>query len=165
MHVVMVGSGYVGLVSGTCLAEVGHHVTCVDLDEKKISLLKDGTSPIFEPGLENLIRRNMDHERLDFTTDISSVINEADMVFIAVGTPEGEDGSADVRYVKAVADSIGTLANKNLVVVVKSTVPVGTCDLVEETIQKNFRNEMFPSKLRWRQIRSFSKKGTPLATL
>ncbi len=135
MQVVMVGTGYVGLVSGTCLAEVGHNVTCVDLNERKIKLLNDGVSPIFEPGLENVIRRNMDHDRLHFTTDLAAVINLADMVFIAVGTPEGETGAADTKYVQAVAESIGQLANKDLVVVVKSTVPIGTCDLVEKTIK------------------------------
>jgi UDPglucose 6-dehydrogenase len=136
MQVVMVGTGYVGLVSGTCLAEVGHHVTCVDLDENKIKLLCDGCSPIFEPGLENMIQRNIEHERLQFTTSLPESLATADMAFIAVGTPEGEDGSADVTYVKKVAESIGQFAKKDLVVVVKSTVPVGTCDMVEATIQE-----------------------------
>ncbi|MFW7377607.1 MAG: UDP-glucose dehydrogenase family protein [Oligoflexus sp.] len=135
MRIVMIGSGYVGLVSGTCLAEVGHSVTCVDLDDKKIRLLKDGHSPIFEPGLEDMIRRNMEHERLNFSTDLASSLKDAEMAFIAVGTPEGEDGSADVSYVKAVAVSIGQLLDHDLTVVVKSTVPVGTCDMVQETIE------------------------------
>ncbi len=136
MRVVMVGTGYVGLVTGTCLAEVGHDVTCVDLSEEKIRLLKDGVCPIFEPGLENMIRRNAEHERLQFTTDLTAPLAQAEMVFIAVGTPEGEDGSADLKYVKAVAESLGRLISKDMVVVVKSTVPVGTCDIVEDIIDR-----------------------------
>lgn len=134
MRVVMVGSGYVGLVSGACLAEVGHTVTCVDLDEKKIRYLQDGKSPIFEPGLEDMILRNIQHERLAFTTQLKDCLPEAEVAFIAVGTPEGEDGSADVSYVQQVARSIGQIISKDLIVVVKSTVPVGTCDMVEKTI-------------------------------
>ena len=109
MQVVMVGTGYVGLVTGTCLAEIGHNVTCVDLDQEKIKMLKDGKSPIFEPGLDGMIKRNIEHERLAFTTDLASVLGSAEVVFIAVGTPEGEDGSADLGYVKAVATQIGQL--------------------------------------------------------
>lgn len=135
MQVVMIGSGYVGLVSGTCLAEVGHTVTCVDLNEEKIRQLQDGHSPIFEPGLESMIRRNLAHERLSFTTELGEALQEAELVFIAVGTPEGEDGSADVGYVRAAAESIGKLMAKDIIVVVKSTVPVGTCDMVEQTIR------------------------------
>ncbi len=134
MQVVMVGTGYVGLVSGTCLAEVGHNVICVDTDERKIQLLKDGKPPIYEPGLEELIRRNVHHERLQFTTELKAALPKAEIVFIAVGTPEGEDGSADLKYVKAVAQNIGEHMTGNLVVVVKSTVPVGTCDLVDGII-------------------------------
>lgn len=159
MRVVMVGTGYVGLVSGACLSDVGHFVSCVDLDKSKIDLLNDGTSPIYEPGLEGMIRRNMDHDRLSFTTDLSSVIDDADVVFIAVGTPEGEDGSADVRYVEAVARSIGQLARKDLTVVVKSTVPVGTCDLVEATIIKNLQVPASQLKLTVASNPEFLKEG------
>ncbi|SMF21715.1 UDP-glucose dehydrogenase family protein [Pseudobacteriovorax antillogorgiicola] len=159
MRVVMVGTGYVGLVSGTCLSEVGHNVACVDLNEEKIKLLKDGTSPIYEPGLENLIRRNMEHDRLTFTTRISEVLGNADVAFIAVGTPEGEDGSADVRYVEAVAESIGKLVERNLMVVVKSTVPVGTCDLVEETIQKQLAQRQSNVKVTVASNPEFLKEG------
>ena len=159
MRVVMVGTGYVGLVSGTCLAEVGHNVTCVDLNEGKIKLLNDGSSPIYEPGLENLIRRNMEHERLAFTTDLSSVISAADVAFIAVGTPEGEDGSADVRYVEAVAKSIGELASGDLTVVVKSTVPVGTCDLVEKVIQEKLNERKVEHKVIVASNPEFLKEG------
>src|SRR5437870_1093644 len=132
MKVAIVGTGYVGLVTGTCLAEVGHDVTCVDLDQRKIAMLKDAKSPIFEPGLEALIQRNIEHERLHFTTDLKTALVDAPVAFIAVGTPEGEDGSADLRYVKAVAKSIGEAAKGDILVVVKSTVPVGTCDMVEQ---------------------------------
>jgi UDPglucose 6-dehydrogenase len=148
MRVVMVGTGYVGLVTGTCLAEVGHDVSCVDLNVQKISMLKDGACPIFEPGLEGMIRRNIEHERLQFTTELATPLNTADIVFIAVGTPEGEDGSADLSYVKAVARTLGQQLIKDLVVVVKSTVPVGTCDIVEELIEE----ELSKRKVKYRVI-------------
>ncbi|MBF0443199.1 MAG: UDP-glucose/GDP-mannose dehydrogenase family protein [Oligoflexales bacterium] len=135
MRVVMVGTGYVGLVSGTCLADVGHDVICVDLNEKKIDLLCQGISPIFEPGLEEMIQQNMRHERLRFTTDLATALHGAEIVFIAVGTPEGEDGSADLGHVSAVARSLGQHLESDMVVIVKSTVPVGTCDKVENIIR------------------------------
>jgi UDPglucose 6-dehydrogenase len=136
MRITVVGTGYVGLVTGTCLAEVGHTVTCVDLDDRKIKLLLSGKSPIFEPGLEPLIVQNMSHERLFFTTDLEKALKGCDVAFIAVGTPEGEDGSADLKYVRAVAKEIGEKSSGNLLVIVKSTVPVGTCDIVDELIQQ-----------------------------
>lgn len=132
----MIGTGYVGLVSGTCLAEIGHTVTCVDVNEDKISSLNNGISPIYEPGLERLIQRNVEHERLSFTCDISKSVKDVDCVFIAVGTPEGEDGSCDLQYVQAAAKSIGESLQKDTLIVTKSTVPVGTGDLVQETIEK-----------------------------
>jgi len=163
MRVVMVGTGYVGLVTGTCLAEVGHDVTCVDLSEEKIRLLKDGVCPIFEPGLENMIRRNAEHERLQFTTKLAEPLAQAEIVFIAVGTPEGEDGSADLKYVKAVAESLGRMINKDMVVVVKSTVPVGTCDIVEEIIDR----ELDKRKVKYQVIVAsnpeFLKEGDAVA--
>jgi UDPglucose 6-dehydrogenase len=140
MKIAVIGTGYVGLVTGTCLAEVGHTVTCVDLDQNKIEKLKKAISPIYEPGLESLIRQNIDHERLFFTTNLSDALKGADVAFIAVGTPEGEDGSADLRYVRAVAKSIGEQATGNLLAVVKSTVPVGTCDMVEAIITEELKN-------------------------
>lgn len=139
MRVTIVGTGYVGLVTGTCLAEVGHTVMCVDVDQRKIDMLKAGRSPIFEPGLEKLIQRNMEHERLLFTTSLKDALTESSLVFIAVGTPEGEDGSADLRYVLNVAREIGEYAKGKLLAVVKSTVPVGTCDLVEDVIHKELK--------------------------
>ena len=136
MKIVVVGSGYVGLVTGACFAEHGNTVTCVDVDEKKISLLKNGQSPIYEPGLDDLIIRNATEERLFFTTSLADAMQNADVVFIAVGTPPGEDGSADLQYVLAVAKEIGQHLNHYCVVVDKSTVPVGTADKVKENIQK-----------------------------
>ena len=136
MQVTMVGAGYVGLVSGACLADVGHSVTCVDVDKTKVEKLMKGVSPIFEPGLESLINRNVGHERLFFTTELKPALNKSEMVFIAVGTPQGEDGSADIQYVRRVAESIGQLVEKDMIVVVKSTVPVGTCDMVEKVIEQ-----------------------------
>jgi UDPglucose 6-dehydrogenase len=163
MRVVMVGTGYVGLVTGTCLAEVGHDVTCVDLSEQKIRLLKDGVCPIFEPGLENIIRRNVEHDRLQFTTDLAGPLAQADMAFIAVGTPEGEDGSADLKYVKAVAESLGKLINKDMVVVVKSTVPVGTCDIVEEIIDRELDKRKVKHQVVVASNPEFLKEGDAIA--
>ena len=136
MRIAVVGTGYVGLVTGTCLAEVGHTVTCVDLDERKVKMLKDAKSPIYEPGLEPLIQQNIEHDRLFFTTNLEEALKGADVAFIAVGTPEGEDGSADLSYVRAVAKSLGEKCSGNLLAIVKSTVPVGTCDMVDSIIQE-----------------------------
>ncbi|HYX33060.1 MAG: UDP-glucose/GDP-mannose dehydrogenase family protein [Pseudobdellovibrionaceae bacterium] len=163
MRVVMVGTGYVGLVTGTCLSEVGHDVTCVDLSQEKIRLLKDGVCPIFEPGLEGMIRRNVEHERLHFTTELAAPLAEADMVFIAVGTPEGEDGSADLKYVKAVAESLGRLVNRDMVVVVKSTVPVGTCDIVEEIIDRELDKRKVKFQVVVASNPEFLKEGDAIA--
>ena len=135
MKLTVVGSGYVGLVTGVCFAEVGHDVVCVDTDASKIAMLRDNVPPIYEPGLEELLKRNAAHERLNFTTKLAEALPDSAAVFIAVGTPEGEDGSSDLRYVKAVATEIGRLAVASLLVVVKSTVPVGTCDMVEAAIE------------------------------
>ena len=136
MNLAIVGTGYVGLVSGTCLAEVGNKVTCVDIDEGKITRLKDGIIPIYEPGLEPLVKSNYDAGRLMFTTDMADAVQKNDLLMIAVGTPPNEDGSADVQHVLAVARSIGESMDSHKVVVTKSTVPVGTSDLVSQEIQK-----------------------------
>ena len=140
MKIAVVGSGYVGLVTGTCFAERGNTVTCVDIDEKKINMLKNGQSPIYEPGLDELITSNAKEERLFFTTSLAEAMQTAEVVFIAVGTPPGEDGSADLQYVLAVAKEIGQHMNHYCVVVDKSTVPVGTADKVRETVQKELDN-------------------------
>ncbi len=135
MHITVVGTGYVGLVSGTCLSEIGHHVTCIDIDEKKVALLEDGVSPIYEPGLDKMIKRNLVSKRLSFSTELAPAIDKSTAVLIAVGTPEAADGSCDLSFVKAVAKSIGELITKKTLVIVKSTVPVGTGDMVEEVIK------------------------------
>ena len=142
MKVVVIGSGYVGLVSGTCFSEMGNKVTCVDIDAKKIEKLKNGIIPIYEPGLEPMILKNVKAGNLFFTTNLGEAIKGAEIVFIAVGTPMGDDGSADLQYVLAVAKEIGQKMNHRLIVVDKSTVPVGTADKVKATIQKelNIRN-------------------------
>ena len=135
MNITIVGSGYVGLVSGTCFAEMGNKVTCVDVDEGKIQKLNEGVIPIFEPGLEEMVFKNVKNNNLFFTTNLSDAIQNTQIVFIAVGTPMGDDGSADLQYVLAVAKSIGQSMQEELVIVDKSTVPVGTGDKVKTTIQ------------------------------
>ena len=134
MRVTIFGTGYVGLVTGTCLAEVGHEVVCVDIDAAKIEGLRNGIIPIYEPGLEPMVKANHAEGRLGFTTDAASAIAHGDVIFIAVGTPPDEDGSADLQYVLAVAKTIGTYLQKPAVVVDKSTVPVGTADKVRAAI-------------------------------
>ena len=136
MKIAIVGTGYVGLVSGTCFSEMGVDVTCVDVDKNKVQNLQNGIIPIYEPGLEELIRRNMAAERLHFTTDLREVLDDVEVVFSAVGTPPDEDGSADLKYVLEVARTVGCYINKYLVVVTKSTVPVGTAIKVKNTIQE-----------------------------
>ena len=137
MNITVVGTGYVGLVVGACLAETGNDVTCADLDQKKIDGLKQNVLPIYEPGLEGLVERNQDDGRLKFTTDVASAIASAQVVFIAVGTPPDEDGSADLRHVLAVAEQIGRHMKRELVVVTKSTVPVGTAGKVATAVGKH----------------------------
>lgn len=134
MNIAIVGTGYVGLVSGTCFAEMGAHVTCVDVDAIKIQKLKDGIMPIYEPGLEELVKRNVGFGRLNFTTDLTEVLDDVEVVFSAVGTPPDEDGSADLKYVLAVARQFGQNINKYTILVTKSTVPVGTAQKVKATI-------------------------------
>ncbi|MBO5450582.1 MAG: UDP-glucose/GDP-mannose dehydrogenase family protein [Lachnospiraceae bacterium] len=136
MKIAVVGTGYVGLVTGTCLADYGNDVICVDVIQEKIEKLKKGIIPIYEPGLEGMVLENYQSGRLDFTTDIQSALQKSDICFIAVGTPMGEDGSADLQYVLGVAESIGKYMNHHIYVIDKSTVPVGTAKKVRETIQK-----------------------------
>lgn len=135
MKIAIVGTGYVGLVTGTCLAEVGIDVVCVDVDQKKIDNLKQGILPIYEPGLDKLVHRNYDKGRLQFSTNLGEAIKDAEAAFIAVGTPPGEDGSADLQYVLAVAREIGENMNSYGVIITKSTVPVGTAAKVKKEIQ------------------------------
>ncbi|MBQ6080244.1 MAG: UDP-glucose/GDP-mannose dehydrogenase family protein [Muribaculaceae bacterium] len=136
MKIAVVGTGYVGLVTGTCFSEMGVHVTCVDVDSNKIDTLKSGSIPIYEPGLETLVRKNIKSGRLLFTTRLEDVVNDVDIVFSAVGTPPDEDGSADLKYVLEVAHTIGKHLNRYIVVVTKSTVPVGTARKVKAVIQE-----------------------------
>ena len=142
MNITIIGSGYVGLVAGACFAEVGNSVTCVDTDNIKIENLKQGIVPIFEPGLDVIVKRNLKNKNLFFTTKLKHALKNSEIAFIAVGTPMGDDGSADLQYVLAAARSIGQFMQKRLTVVDKSTVPVGTGDQVKATIQKelNMRN-------------------------
>jgi UDPglucose 6-dehydrogenase len=135
MRIAVVGSGYVGLVTGACFAESGVNVTCVDLDSNKIHQLKNGTIPIYEPGLESMVRSNVEKKRLSFSTDIKDGIEGSEVIFIAVGTPPGEDGSADLKHILSVAKEIGRLITKHIVVVTKSTVPVGTSEKIRNTIK------------------------------
>ncbi|MGE0016705.1 MAG: UDP-glucose/GDP-mannose dehydrogenase family protein [Bacteroides sp.] len=136
MNIAIVGTGYVGLVSGACFAEMGINVTCVDIDSAKIEKLHQGIMPIYEPGLEDLVLRNVREGRLQFTTDLTSCLDDTDVVFSAVGTPPDEDGSADLRYVLEVARTVGRHMNKYLVLVTKSTVPVGTAPKVRMAVQE-----------------------------
>ena len=135
MKIAIVGTGYVGLVSGTCFAEIGTDVTCVDVDAKKIERIKSGDIPIYEPGLDDMVKRNVDAGRLHFTTSLKDVLPEVDVVFSAVGTPPDEDGSADLKYVLEVAKTVGENINHYTLLVTKSTVPVGTAKKVKATIQ------------------------------
>ena len=136
MNIAIVGTGYVGVVSGACFYEMGINVICVDIDEKKIQKLKDGVMPIYEPGLDELVERNVKAGRLQFTTDLTTCLDAVEVVFSAVGTPPDEDGSADLRYVLEVARTIGRNINKHVVLVTKSTVPVGTAKKVRTAIQE-----------------------------
>lgn len=135
MNLTVIGTGYVGLVSGTCFAEMGNKVICIDIDSKKIANLKKGIIPIYEPGLEAMVKRNVDNNTLHFSTDLRLYLDKCDIAFIAVGTPMGEDGSADLQYVLQVAAEIGRHMTHPLIVVDKSTVPVGTADKVKATIE------------------------------
>jgi UDPglucose 6-dehydrogenase len=134
MKITVLGTGYVGLVVGTCFAESGNDVICVDIDERKVKMLQEGQIPIYEPGLEELVKRNVEDGRLRFTTDVEQAVKESLIQFIAVGTPPGEDGSADLKYVLAAARSIGKAMNGYKIIVDKSTVPVGTAELVRSAI-------------------------------
>ena len=136
MNIAIVGTGYVGLVSGACFSEMGINVTCVDIDESKIKRLLNGEMPIYEPGLDNLVARNVKAGRLHFTTDLTACLDDVEVVFSAVGTPPDEDGSADLKYVLEVARTVGRNIKKHVVLVTKSTVPVGTAIKVRAVVQE-----------------------------
>lgn len=139
MNLTVIGTGYVGLVSGTCFAEMGNTVTCVDIDETKIENLEKGILPIYEPGLKQMVLRNFENKTLNFSTNLAKALIKSDIAFIAVGTPMGEDGAADLQYVLQVASDIGDYMQQKLVIVDKSTVPVGTADLVKAKIQERLK--------------------------
>ncbi len=141
MKIAVVGTGYVGLVSGTCFAESGNHVTCVDIDESKVNSLKNGKITIYEPGLEHLFERNLKEGRLFFTTDLAEAIEDASIIFLALPTPPGEDGSADLSYVLGVAEHLGKIMKEYKVIVDKSTVPVGTAEKVHAAIAANYTGD------------------------
>src|SRR5215471_2242972 len=141
MKITIVGTGYVGLVAGTCFADSGHDVACVDIDESKIDALNRGEIPIFEPGLEELIHKNVKERRLTFTTELAPAVTTSKVVFIAVGTPEGESGDADLQYVLNSAREIGRAITQYTIIVDKSTVPVGTADKVREVVEQTTRVE------------------------
>ncbi len=136
MRIVMIGTGYVGLVTGTCFADCGNDVTCVDINQKKVDMLLRGEIPIYEPGLTEMVIRNTKAGRMHFTTDLAGVVPDAACVFIAVGTPQGDDGSADLSALWAVADSLAKVLKPGTVVVIKSTVPVGTNRALYERLKK-----------------------------
>jgi len=163
MKIAIVGTGYVGLVTGTCFSEMGTDVCCIDIDEQKIDNLQKGIIPIYEPGLEDMVIRNYKAGRLQFSTDLSSILNEVDVVFSAVGTPPDEDGSADLKYVLEVARTIGKNLNKYILVVTKSTVPVGTAQLVKKTIREELdKRELQSLEFDVASNPEFLKEGTAI---
>ncbi|MCH3964275.1 MAG: UDP-glucose/GDP-mannose dehydrogenase family protein [Clostridium sp.] len=142
MKIAVAGTGYVGLVTGACLSHIGHDVTCVDVNEKKVKLMKSGISPIYEPGLDKILKEDCENGRLDFTTDYRNAYKDADVIFIGVGTPEKYDGSANLKYVYTAAKQIAQSVEKDCLVVVKSTVPIGTNDKIESYIKRNLKNNV-----------------------
>lgn len=162
MKITIVGTGYVGLVTGTCFSEVGINVTCVDIDQKKINGLKRGIMPIYEPGLETMVQKNVEKGRLQFSTNLKESIQGSEAVFIAVGTPPGEDGSADLKYVLAVAQEVGQHMTDYLVVVTKSTVPVGTANKVKTAVNKALQERSSLLKFDVASNPEFLKEGAAI---
>jgi len=156
------GTGYVGLVTGACFADLGNQVACVDIDAKKVAALKKGRMPIFEPGLEEVVKRNLKEKRLSFTTRLADGVRGADMVFIAVGTPSAANGEANLDYVKEVAHGIGRVADGDVIVVDKSTVPVGMGDLVESLVQEEFEHRRVRHKVDVVSCPEFLREGSAL---
>lgn len=162
MNVCMFGTGYVGLVTGACLAKVGHHVTCIDINKERIERLKKGEVPIYEPGLTPIVEETLADGRLTFTTDPAAGVNNASVVCIAVGTPPDEDGSADLSHVLAVAKTIGALGDPSMIYMVKSTVPVGTCDKVKTVIEEGFDERGIDGKATVVSNPEFLKEGAAI---
>ncbi|HDR7367088.1 UDP-glucose dehydrogenase family protein [Bacillus toyonensis] len=142
MNIAIFGTGYVGLVTGVCLSDIGHRVTCIDIDESKVTQMRLGISPIYEPGLNELMSKNISRDRLLFTTDCRQAIKDADVIYIAVGTPQQADGSANLKYIEQVAMDIAHNLTKDAIVVIKSTVPVGTNDYIKKIIQQNLKADL-----------------------
>ncbi|EKN71133.1 UDP-glucose/GDP-mannose dehydrogenase family protein [Schinkia azotoformans] len=142
MKITVLGTGYVGLSTGVCLAEIGHHVVCIDIDQRKIKNLQEGISPIYEPGLEELLTKNIGAERLDFTTSHLEGLKAAEIIIIAVGTPQGDDGGADLSYIEQAARDIAEHLNHNAIVVIKSTVPVGTNDYIKKILEERLKKDI-----------------------
>ena len=162
MKIAIVGTGYVGLVTGTCFAEAGMNVTCIDIDQKKIDNLHKGILPIYEPGLDEMVSRNVEKKRLNFSTNLAEAIRGAEVVFIAVGTPPDEDGSADLKYVLTVASSIGEHAQNPMVVVTKSTVPVGTAEKVRGAIKEQLEKRKSNLEIYVASNPEFLKEGAAI---
>jgi len=141
MNIAVVGTGYVGLVTGTCLAETGNHVVCVDIDEEKVHKMKNGVIPIYEPHLDNLFERNIKQKRLEFTTNLEDAVKHTNVIFLALPTPPGADGSADLQYILKVADDLGKILSEYSIIIDKSTVPVGTADKVHAAIAANYKGD------------------------
>jgi len=163
MKITLFGTGYVGLVTGACLAEVGHHVLCMDVDQTKIKGLRNGIVPIFEPGLQLLVRNNTQSGNLQFTTDAKSAVEFSDLIFVAVGTPPAEDGAADLRHVLDVAANIQKYMNKSKIIVTKSTVPVGTSDKVLAAIQMGLKARKIDLEVAVASNPEFLKEGDAVA--
>ncbi len=142
MNIAIFGTGYVGLVTGVCLSDIGHRVTCIDIDESKVMQMRLGISPIYEPGLNELMSKNISRDRLLFTTDCGQGIKDADVIYIAVGTPQQADGSANLKYIEQVAMDIAHNLTKDAIVVIKSTVPVGTNDYIKKIIEQNLKADL-----------------------
>lgn len=160
MKITVIGTGYVGLVTGTCFAETGATVICVDNDPAKVNILRNGETPIYEPGLQTMIDRNVEKQRLSFSLSIPEAVKQSEIVFIAVGTPPGEDGSADLRHVLGVAREIGEAIEKYTVVVNKSTVPVGTAGKVREIISEELTKRGASVKFDMASNPEFLKEGS-----
>lgn len=163
MRLAIIGSGYVGLVSGAGLSEVGHHVTCMDIDSSRVERLRNGLVPIFEPGLETMLLDNVAQGRLQFSSSLPESVQDAEVIFIAVGTPPDEDGSADLSHVLAVADGLGQCLEKPVLIVVKSTVPVGTCEKVREAANKALRARGMGFEVTVASNPEFLKEGAAIA--
>ncbi|MHA2894745.1 UDP-glucose dehydrogenase family protein [Bacillus cereus] len=159
MKIAIFGTGYVGLVTGVCLSEIGHKITCIDIDKKKVEKMKDGISPIYEPGLDKLMQKNIKAGRLSFTTEYSEVVKNVDLIYIAVGTPQKEDGSANLQYIEQVALEIAGSIEKDMIIVTKSTVPVGTNDYLKDLILRHLK---FDVKINMVSNPEFLREGSAI---